>query len=199
MLGFLSALLVKTSFQFCLFLTFFYLDSGGLISCISKPGCSVISKRYYSDVSGLFFFFYLFNIYFFFLSFLSLLLPHFDSPQFCSLLCARALSSQSGLYYFHLLHLPSPSSWYSPSRASVSVFPDALSPFQLFSLPCCLHCSCWPHPSADPLKSVSYMDENASPPEAASRVGESARQEGSSGSYAFRTSKHRGFEGPDST
>lgn len=194
---FLSALLVTTSFQFSLFLTFFYLHSGGLILSIRNPDCSVISKKYCSDRSELSFS----KSFFFFLSFLSLLLPHFDSSQFCSLFCACALSCQSGLYCFHLLQLPSPSPHIFFSLHCICFlfhfFPDALSSFQLFFLSCCLHCSCWPHPSANPLKSVSYMDESVSPPEGAFCVGESAGQEGSSGSYAFRTSEHRGFKGPD--
>lgn len=109
MLGFLSALLVKTSFQFCLFLTFFYLDSGGLISCISKPDCSVISKRYYSDVSGLFFFFiYLIYIFSFFPSCLcfSLILTHLSSVA-CYVLVLSPLNLDYITFTFSIcLHPP---------------------------------------------------------------------------------------------
>lgn len=190
---FLSALLVTTSFQFSLFLTFFYLDSGGSILSIlpRNPDCSVISKRYCFDRSRLFL-----NFFFFLCFFLDSTSPSFWLISVLQLvLCLCSLLS-----IWTVLLSPSPFAFSLQCICFLfHFFPDALSSFQLFSLPCCLHCSCWPHPSADPLKSVSYVDESASPPEAASHVGESAGQEGSSGGYAFRTSERRAFKGPGST
>ena len=127
---FLSALLVTSCFQFSLFLTFFYLDSGGLILSVMprNADCPVISKWYFSDRSGLpppppscLYF--------------SLILTHLSSAA-CSVL---ALSSQSGLYYFHLVYFPCPSPCYFllPPSASVSSFTSFLMLFLPFSyFPC---------------------------------------------------------------
>lgn len=147
-------LLVTTFFQSSLFLIFFYLDSGDLMSAIRNPDCSVINKKYCCDGSGVL------KIITFspHLFFLSVILICFDS-SLLQLVCACALSSQTGLYYFHLLHLLSPPTcifFFCQCICFLLHFiPDALSSVQLFPLPCCLHCSCWPHPSAGCLKSVS--------------------------------------------
>lgn len=102
-------------------------------------------------------------------------------------------------FTFSICLPPLPGIFFSPQCICFlfHFFPDALSSFQLFSLPCFPHCSCWLHPSADPLKSVSCVAEGAFPAEAASCVGESAGQEGWSGSDAFRTRERWGFKGPD--
>lgn len=112
---FLMGLLVTTFFQSSLFRIFFYPDLGDVMSPIRNPDCSVINK-YCCDGSVV-----------------------LKITTVLQLVCACALSSQTGLYYFHLLHLPSPPTCIFFSCQCICFLLhfilDALSSVQLFPLP----------------------------------------------------------------
>lgn len=117
---FLSALLVTTSFPFSLFLTFFYLHSGGLILSIRNPDCSVISKKYCSDKSGLSFSNFFFSCFPSCLYF-SLILTHLSSAA-----CSVLVLSPVNLDY---ITSPSPVAFPLPSYfllPSLHLFPLSL-------------------------------------------------------------------------